>query len=265
MRIMNFILMTVGGISFIFLMTALGAAVVFCFKKQIAPKYNALFLGLASGIMLAASVWSLILPALAQAENDWKNYSFFPVAVGLLIGAGFLFLLDKWITRFKANVTPSQETARRLFLAVTLHNIPEGLAVGFAFGAAWASGATSTFIAAIGIAIGIGVQNFPEGMAISLPLSVNAKKGKAFFFGVLSGVVEPISALIGLLLASRLAILQPWLLSAAAGAMIFVVVADLIPEIQDAPGNERAKVNAIGSWSVLIGFIIMMILDVALG
>lgn len=258
---MNFILMTVGGISFIFLMTALGAAVVFCFKKQISPKYNALFLGLASGIMLAAAVWSLILPALTQAENDWKNCSFVPVAMGLLIGAGVLFLLDKWITHFKTNATSSQATVRRLFLAVTLHNIPEGLAVGFAFGAAWASGATSMLITAAGIAIGIGIQNFPEGMAISLPLSMNTKKGKAFFFGALSGVVEPIFAVIGVLLASQLSILQPWLLSAAAGAMIFVVVADLIPEIH----NTYPKVNAIGSWSVLIGFIIMMILDVALG
>ena len=253
------------GTGFIFLMTVFGAAVVFCFKKQISPKYNALFLGLASGIMLAAAIWSLILPALTQAESVWESYSFLPVAVGLLIGAGFLFLLDKWITRFKANVAPSQETARRLFLAVTLHNIPEGLAVGFAFGAAWASGEISMFIAAIGIAIGIGTQNFPEGMAISLPMSVNTKRGKAFIFGALSGVVEPISAIIGLLLAKKLALLQPWLLSAAAGAMIFVVVADLIPEIHDAPGDERAKVNAIGCWSVLIGFIIMMILDVALG
>ena len=137
--------------------------------------------------------------------------------------------------------------------------------MGFAFGAAWASGATSMLITAAGIAIGIGIQNFPEGMAISLPLSVNTKKGRAFLFGALSGVVEPIFAVIGVLLASQLSILQPWLLSAAAGAMIFVVVADLIPEIHNAPGDEHPKVNAIGSWSVLIGFIIMMILDVALG
>lgn len=262
---MNFILMTIGGIGFIFLMTVLGSAVVFCFKKEISPALNALFLGLASGIMLAAAVWSLILPALTQAEKTWQSYAFLPVSAGLLLGAGFLFLLDKWLACFKANVTTALGESRRLFLAVTLHNVPEGLAVGFAFGAAWASGTSSAFITAMGIAIGIGVQNFPEGMAISLPVSVDKKRGKAFLYGAFSGVVEPFSAVIGLLLASQLTALQPWLLSAAAGAMIFVVAADLIPEIHKVKGAKQATVSAVGSWSVLLGFIIMMILDVALG
>ncbi|MBQ8394529.1 MAG: ZIP family metal transporter [Clostridia bacterium] len=264
---MNFTLMTIGGISFIFLMTVLGSAVVFCFKKEISPTLNALFLGLASGIMLAASVWSLILPALTQAEKTWQNYAFIPVSVGLLLGAGFLFLLDKWIAHCKkGEANGVLGNARRLFLAVTLHNIPEGLAVGFAFGAAWASGTPVAFISALGIAIGIGIQNFPEGMAISLPLHSNAKnKPRAFLYGTFSGAVEPVFAVLGLFLASRLLLLQPWLLSAAAGAMIFVVVADLIPEMHSAPTKNTPNKDSVGSWSVLFGFILMMILDVALG
>lgn len=262
---MNFLLMTICGIGFIFLMTALGSAVVFCFKREISPTLNVLFLGLASGIMLAAAVWSLILPALTQAEQLWQSYAFIPVSAGLLLGAGFLFILDKVIVRFKADTSKTLGSSRRLFLAVTLHNIPEGLAVGFAFGAAWASRLSSAFISAMGIAIGIGVQNFPEGMAISLPLYANSqKKWRAFAYGVFSGVAEPIFAALGLFLASRLLILQPWLLSAAAGAMIFVVIADLLPEIYRLQKKESNQ-TALGGWSVLIGFIIMMILDVALG
>lgn len=260
MWIMYFLLMTAIGISFIFLMTILGSAVVFCFKKEISLKFNALCLGLASGIMLAAAIWSLILPALTRAETNWQSYAFIPVAIGIILGAVSLFLFDKWISRLKQSKILPLEGHRRLFLAVTLHNVPEGLAVGFAFGAAWVSGIPSAFVAAMGIAIGIGVQNLPEGMAVSMPLSANQGRGRAFLYGAISGVIEPVFAVIGIMLAKYLSVLQPWLLSAAAGAMIFVVVADLIPDI-----HKEKSVAMIGNWGILFGFILMMILDVALG
>lgn len=260
MWIMYFLLMTAIGISFIFLMTILGSAVVFCFKKEISLKFNALCLGLASGIMLAAAIWSLILPALTRAETNWQSYAFIPVAIGIILGAVSLFLFDKWISRLKQSKILPLEGHRRLFLAVTLHNVPEGLAVGFAFGAAWVSGIPSAFVAAMGIAIGIGVQNLPEGMAVSMPLSASQGRGRAFLYGAISGVIEPVFAVIGIMLAKYLSVLQPWLLSAAAGAMIFVVVADLIPDI-----HKEKSVAMIGNWGILFGFILMMILDVALG
>lgn len=256
-------LITVSGIAFIFVMTVLGAAVVFFFKGEISQRLHTFFLGLASGIMIAASIWSLLLPALQQATPRWGAFSFFPVGAGILLGGSFLILLDtvapKWkCARFGGN--GQEHKSMRLFLAVTLHNIPEGLAVGFAFGAASVVGTSAAFLAALGLAIGIGVQNFPEGAAISLPLKAVVKSNKkSFFWGVASGVAEPIFATVGYFLAAYLQSWQPWLLAFAAGAMLFVAAEDLIP---DAKSEAYPYLGALG---VLIGFVAMMALDVALG
>lgn len=260
---MNYYVLTALGIGFIFLLSTLGSALVYCFKGELSPKTNAAFLGLASGVMLAASVWSLLLPALSQSQKGWGRYAFIPVSVGFLSGALFLWLFDKCTPAArKQGVVSEREKAKRLFLAVTLHNIPESLAVGFAFGAAWGIGTRAAFLSALGVAIGIGIQNFPEGAAVSLPMRTALKsKHKAFIYGLASGGVEPIFAFLGCVFAVYLRILQPWLLSFAAGAMVFVVAQDLLPDSLVENGEKR---STIGAWGTAIGFVLMMILDVAL-
>ncbi len=254
---MSYFWMTVIGIGFIFLSSTLGAALVYCFKKEFSPKANAAFLGLASGIMLAASVWSLILPAFDQAETRWGRYAVIPISLGLLFGGAFLWAFDRMCS-FKN--TEIGKKSVRLFLAVTLHNIPESLAVGFAFGSAWAIGTEASFLSALGVAIGIGIQNFPEGAAVALPMRAELKsKHKAFLYGFASGAIEPIFAVIGCAFAAYLHGLQPWLLSFAAGAMLFVVVQDLLPDTNTQEGGAT-----IGAWSASLGFVLMMILDVVL-
>ena len=263
---MNQTVIAAVGIGFIFLMTALGSALVFFFKKEISPKVNTLFLGFASGIMVAASVWSLLIPALEDAAESWGSWSFVPAAAGFLLGGLFLVLLDKLVphvhsgTNEEEGPRTSLKKSTKLFLAVTIHNIPEGLAVGFAFGGALAGGESAGILAALGLALGIGIQNFPEGAAVSLPMkTVTGSSGKAFLYGLGSGTVEPLAAVIGLLLASALTSIMPWLLSFAAGAMIFVVVEDLIPDAK------LAEHPHLGTWGAMAGFALMMILDVALG
>lgn len=257
--------MTIVGFSVIFLSTVAGAALVFFFKKDISPKANTLFLGFASGVMIAASVWSLLIPSIDGA-SDYGAFSFVPAAVGFLVGGLFLVLIDKLVPHVHGGTDEEEglhnhlKKPVKLFLAVTIHNIPEGLAVGFAFGAAAAQGETGAFVAALGLAIGMAIQNFPEGAAVSLPMkaAVGSRK-KAFLYGAASGAVEPVCALVGYFLAANLAAAQPWLLSFAAGAMIFVVAEDLIP---DCKLNEHPH---LGTWGVMLGFVIMMALDVALG
>ena len=263
---MNQTVIAAVGIGFIFLMTALGSALVFFFKKEISPKVNTLFLGFASGIMVAASVWSLLIPALEVATESWGSWSFVPAAAGFLLGGLFLVLLDKLVPHFHSGTNEEEgprtslKKSTKLFLAVTIHNIPEGLAVGFAFGGALAGGESAGILAALGLALGIGIQNFPEGAAVSLPMkTVTGSRGKAFLYGMGSGAVEPLAAVIGLLLASALTSIMPWLLSFAAGAMIFVVVEDLIPDAK------LAEHPHLGTWGAMAGFALMMILDVALG
>ena len=248
---MSYTALTVLGFSLIFLSTTLGSSLVFFFKREISEKLNTLFLGFAAGIMIAASVWSLLIPSI-EAASDWGTWSFVPAATGFVAGGLFLVLLDKIVPHFHSGTNEDEgpQTSLnkpvKMFLAVTIHNIPEGLAVGFAFGAAGA--------------LGIAIQNFPEGAAVSLPLKqATGSRGKAFAFGVGSGAVEPVSAVLGYFLAAYLTAAQPWLLAFAAGAMIFVVVEDLIPD---------AKLDAhphLGTWGVMIGFVLMMVLDVALG
>lgn len=262
---MNETQMVILGFSIIFLSTTLGSSLVYFFKKDISPKLNTLFLGFASGIMIAASIWSLLIPALEGAESYGK-LSFLPVAIGFIVGGLFLVLLDKVVPHFHSGTNEEEgpktslKKSTKLFLAVTLHNIPEGLAVGFAFGAAAISGETGAYFSALGLAIGMAIQNFPEGTAIALPLkTATGSSNKAFLFGMGSGIVEPIAALLGFFLASHLLVLQPWLLAFAAGAMIFVVAEDLIPD---------AKLESnphLGTWALMAGFVIMMILDVTLG
>lgn len=258
-------IITIIGFTIIFLSTTLGSALVFFFKKDISEKVNTLFLGFAAGIMIAAAIWSLLIPALDSAEN-WKEWNFIPVVLGFIIGGLFLVIIDKIIPHFHSGTNEEEgpqttlKKSVKMFLAVTIHNIPEGLAVGFAFGAAKVTNTDVAFLGALGLAIGIAIQNFPEGAAISLPLkkTIGSSK-KAFLYGMGSGVVEPISAILGYFLASYLVSIQPWLLAFAAGSMIFVVVEDLIP---DAKLNEHPH---LGTWGVMIGFVIMMVLDIALG
>lgn len=250
--------LTIIGISFIFLMTTLGSAMVFFFKKNISDKFNSIFLGFSSGLMIAASIWSLIIPALDQS-GDWGNLNFIPAACGMILGCLFLVMIDFIVPKLKKD---KQKLSRnsKFFLAVTVHNIPEGLAVGLAFGCAFIAGTSAAFYGALGLAIGIGIQNFPEGAAISLPLQKQTQsKAKSFWLGTLSGTVEPVMALIGIWLSTKLTALMPWFMSFAAGAMLFVVCEELIPE------SRKGSSGSLSTWSFIIGFILMMILDVALG
>lgn len=243
-------------------MTVLGGGVVFLFKKNLSGKIHSLFLGFASGLMIAASIWSLIVPAIEQSSSYGK-LSFLPASIGIIVGALFLVLMTHLLPRLikgKKGDNVQFSKPAKLFLAVTLHNIPEGLAVGLAFGNAFLIGEISAFYSALLFAIGLGIQNFPEGSAVALPLSQSYKsKKKAFFFNVLSGVVEPIMAVIGIFLASALSCCMPWLLAFSAGAMLFVVGDELLP---DTKNNHPSN---IGAWGLIIGFVVMMILDVALG
>lgn len=253
---------TIFAIAFVFTTTVLGAAVVFCFRKEIPPLLHKFLLGFAAGVMIAASVWSLLVPSIAQS-SAWGKFSFVPAAVGILVGGAFLVALDKLLPKREQVGAADKKKARRLFLAVTLHNVPEGLAVGFAFGAASLTGTTAAYLSALGLAIGIGVQNFPEGAAIALPMKTALKSNKkAFLWGAASGTVEPIFAVLGYFLAASIAVLQPWLLSFAAGAMLFVTAEDLLPEAKD----DRADgATGLGTWGFMLGFVAMMMLDVALG
>ncbi len=258
--------MIILGFSLLFVGTALGASLVLFLHRDLSHRWNALFLGFAAGIMVAASVWSLLIPAIDSASATWGKLSWIPAAVGFLLGGLFLVLLDRIIPHLHG-ATNQEEGPRtkmhksmKLFLAVTIHNIPEGLAVGFAFGAAIVSGEPAAWLAAMGLSIGISVQNFPEGAAVSLPMrSVTGSNRKAFLFGVSSGVVEPLSAMLGFFLSTHLVNLHPWMLAFAAGAMIFVVAEDLIPEAN------LSENPHLGTWGVMFGFAVMMILDVALG
>lgn len=260
---MNNTVITILGISFIFLMTTLGSALVFLFKRNVSDKLNSIFSGFSSGIMIAASVWSLILPALSQSES-WGKLAFLPVTIGFVLGVIFLVVVEKLATVVeKKNDKPYKKKrfgkSSKLFLAVTLHNIPEGLSVGLAFGNAFIVGTESAFYLALAVAIGIGIQNFPEGSAISLPMHKEfGSRWKAFLFGMLSGLVEPIMAVAGVFLSSLLTPVLPWLLAFSAGSMMYVVAEELMPE-------SKSSMSSIGTWGFIFGFLLMMILDVALG
>lgn len=255
---------TIIGILIPFLGTSLGAACVYFMKGEMKPGLQKALLGFASGVMIAASVWSLLIPAMDMAAG-LGNLAFIPAAVGFLLGIFFLLLLDHVIPHM--HIDRQEEGPRAnlkkntmLVLAVTLHNIPEGMAVGVVF-AGWLSGSTEMSMAgAFALALGIAIQNFPEGAIISMPLlSEGHSKHRAFGLGLLSGIVEPVGAVLTILLSGLILPVLPYLLAFAAGAMCYVVVEELIPE-----SNEGAHSN-IGTIGFALGFVLMMILDVALG
>ncbi|EKY26924.1 ZIP family metal transporter [Clostridium celatum] len=246
--------------------TTLGAACVFIMKKELNQLVNKALLGFASGVMIAASVWSLIIPAIDMSSN-MNKFAFFPAAIGVLIGIVFMLILDKVIPHLhldndKPEGVKSEKLRKTtmLVLAVVLHNIPEGMAVGIVFAGAMSTESAITIAGAFALSIGIAIQNFPEGAIISMPLkSEGISKGKSFFYGFLSGVVEPIGAILTIVFSKALTPIMPYLLSFAAGAMIYVVVEELIPESST---GEHSNIGTIG---FAIGFVLMMILDVALG
>lgn len=249
-----------------FLGTALGSACVFFLKGELNRLVQKGLLGFASGVMVAASVWSLLIPAIDMAQPQMGKFSFVPAAVGFLIGIFFLLLMDRLIPHLHMNEEtpeglPSKlKKTTMLVLAVTLHNIPEGMAVGVVFAGLLTGNTGITAAGAMALSIGIAIQNFPEGAIISLPLkSEGGSTKKAFLYGVFSGVVEPIAAGITILLTGVITSLLPYLLSFAAGAMIYVVVEELMPEASE---GEHSNISTLG---FAAGFLIMMVLDVALG
>ena len=245
------------GVAFVFLSSVLGAGIVFCFKAEIPQRTQRFLLALASGVMISASVWSLLIPSIKQASG-FGVFAFVPAVVGVELGGLFLFIIDAFLPSKTVN-TGEQAKALRLFFAITLHNVPEGLAVGFAFGMASVVGTTAAYLSALGLAIGIGVQNFPESAAIALPLKTAfGDKRRAFLWGVASALAEPVFAVFGYFLSAGVAILQPWLLAFAAGAMLLVTIEDLLPDV-------ICTKSVLSSWGFLLGFMAMMVLDVTIG
>lgn len=252
---------------FTWAVTAAGAALVFTFKT-INKRILNLMLGFAAGVMIAASFWSLLSPAIEMEELKNPGRSWIPAVVGFLLGGAFLLLIDKILPHLHGRhdieksegIKTSWNRSVLLVMAITLHNIPEGLAIGVAFGALASNPDLSILAGAVSLAVGIGLQNFPEGAAVSIPLRREGlSRRKAFFFGQISGAVEPIAGVLGAILVISITPLLPYALSFAAGAMIFVVVEELIPESQI--GGET-DLSSIG---VMLGFATMMFLDVSLG
>ena len=263
---MEAVLWAAGGTGFTFLMTMLGSALVFLFRDKISAGIQRVFLGFAAGVMIAASVWSLLVPAIEEAQaSGWIGW--IPAAGGFILGVGFLILMDSLLPHLHAGasrpegVSSSWKRTTLLVFAVTLHNIPEGMAVGLSFALASQHGSDpSLYAGAMALAMGIGIQNFPEGAAISLPLRQEGLPAwRSFLYGSISGVVEPIFGVLTVLIAGSIQPLMPWLLAFAAGSMMYVVVEELIPE---AHLGEHSNVGTLG---VMAGFVLMMILDVALG
>lgn len=262
---MNDITKVLIGIFLPFLGTTLGAAAVFFMKGEMNQKLQKALLGFASGVMVAASVWSLIIPGIEMAEAAGQ-ISWIPAAGGFLFGMGFLLILDSLIPHLHLNSeTPEGRPCGlgksfMLVFSVALHNLPEGMAVGVVLAGMLSGESVITTAGAFALALGIAIQNFPEGAIISMPLvGTGLSKGKAFKYGFLSGVVEPIGAILTVLLVSVIEPVLPFILSFAAGAMIYVVVEELIPESQS---GEHSNIATVG---VAIGFSLMMILDIALG
>ena len=254
------------GIMIPFLGTVMGASCVLFMKNAMSDRLQRALSGFAAGVMVAASIWSLIIPALEQAEESMGKLSFVPAAVGFWAGIFFLLLLDHVIPHLHRNADEAEGPKSRLqkttmlVLAVTLHNIPEGMAVGVVYAGYITGSANITAMGALALSLGIAIQNFPEGAIISMPLQAEGiKKHKAFLSGAASGIVEPLGALLTMAFAGLVIPLLPYLLSFAAGAMLYVVVEELIPEMS------AGKHSNIGTVFFAAGFSIMMILDVALG
>lgn len=253
------------GVLIPFIGTSLGAACVYIMKNKMNNFVNRILLGFASGVMIAASVWSLIIPAI-EMSSDMGKLSFIPAAVGIAVGIIFLLMIDKLVPHIHQNSKEpegiKQNTLQKttmLVLAVVIHNIPEGMAVGIVFAGALNEGALISITGAFALSIGVAIQNLPEGAIISMPLKNEGfSKNRSFLYGVLSGIVEPIAAVITIIFSTIIIPVMPYLLSFAAGAMIYVVVEELIPEASE--GNH----SDIGTIGFAVGFILMMILDVAL-
>ena len=250
------------GILIPFIGTSLGAAVVFLMKNQMSEKTGKIMEGFAAGVMVSATFFSLLEPALRQSESLGR-LSFLPASIGFLAGIGFLLLLDHVIPHMHMDDSVegpdvALQSSTKLILAVTIHNIPEGMAVGVVY-AGYLAGSVS-LASALALAIGIAIQNFPEGTVVSAPLlAAGMKRSKTFWYGVLSGAVEPIAALFTIWAADLVVPILPYLLAFAAGAMLYVVVEELVPEMSE------GKHSNVGTISFALGFVIMMILDVALG
>lgn len=262
---MNETMKIIAGITIPLLGTTLGAAMVFFLKEELKPLIQKLLLGFASGVMIAASVWSLLIPAIEMTEEQ-GGVAWLPAVVGFLLGIGFLLILDSIIPHLHIHSNKPEGKKSKfgknamLVLAVTLHNIPEGMAVGVVFAGVYAKSPTISAAGAFALAIGIAIQNFPEGAIISMPLIGNGiTRRKAFSYGLLSGIVEPVGAILTIFLTSLIIPVLPYILAFAAGAMIYVVVEELIPEAQS---GEHSNIGTIG---VALGFALMMFLDVALG
>jgi len=253
------------GILIPFLGTSLGAGCVFFLKKSLSDGIQRALTGFAAGVMVAASVWSLLIPAMEQAA-DLGRLAFFPAAVGFWLGILFLLLLDHLIPHLHQNSLQAEgpksqlQRTTMMVLAVTLHNIPEGMAVGVVYAGYLAGTAQITAAGALALSLGIAIQNFPEGAIISMPLRAEGMpKRRAFGDGVLSGIVEPIGAVLTILAAGIVVPALPYLLSFAAGAMLYVVVEELIPEMS------QGQHSNVGTMFFAVGFSVMMVLDVALG
>jgi len=255
------------GILLPFVGTTLGAGCVLFLKKNFSEKVQKALSGFAAGVMVAASVWSLLIPAMNMAEDAGSGkLAFVPAVGGFLLGIFFLLILDKIIPHLHVNEEKAEgpkaalAKSTMLLLAVTLHNVPEGMAVGVVFAGMLANNETITLMGALSLAIGIAIQNFPEGAIISMPLcAAGLHKKKAFFYGALTGIVEPMGALLTIALSKYMLPIMPYLLSFAAGSMVYVVVEELIPESAQ---GEHSNVGTIG---FALGFALMMALDVALG
>ena len=254
-------------ISMVFIATTLGSSFVFFFKKDFSVKVNNMILGFASGIMIASAFFGLLAPAIEQAGTIYSNKYMMslPIIVGFLVGGLLLLVLDKVIPHFHAltdteeGYHPERVSSRQLkfFLAVTIHNIPEGLAVGFVCGYALSQNTAAAIAAALSLSIGIAIQNIPEGSAVSIPmLSDGISKPKSFTYGMLSGIVEPIFAIAALFVASSIEESLPWLLSFAAGAMIYVTIDELLPSAR------KGDYVHYGLWSFMFGFVVMMALEI---
>ena len=252
------------GIMIPFLGTVLGASCVYLLKDKLNNRLEKFLLGFASGVMIAASIWSLLIPAIDLAKESIK-ISWLPASIGFLLGIAFLLTLDYLIphlhkdSKIQEGPKANLKKTTMLILAVTLHNIPEGLAVGVVFAGLLAGNNIITLSGALALSIGIALQNFPEGAIISMPLKTEGlSKNKSFLYGVLSGIVEPIAAFLAIILASLVTPILPYFLSFAAGTMIYVVVEELIP---DSHTGTHSNLSIVG---VALGFVLMMILDIAL-
>ena len=267
---MNAVQVSILSLSLIFLASTLGSAFVFFFKKNYSSKVQSGIIGLASGIMIATSFFGLLLPSIDYANNNYSEYNiaFLPVILGFLLGCGAMALLDFLVPHAhhsKEEFSEGHEYKRKLnkqtkfFLAVTMHNIPEGMAVGVACAIALSVGTNAYISGALALAIGIAIQNVPESAAVSIPmLSYGYSKPKAFLYGTLSGIVEPVFGAIALVISANVSdLVMPWLLAFAAGAMIYVTIDELLPDM-------KKEESHIGIWAFVLGFVITMLLEMVL-